>query len=570
MSESDGVLATGAGRTVAGALVAALRDHGVDRVFCLAGESYLAVLDSLYETPQVDVVTCRHEASAAFAALADAKVTGRAGVCLVSRGPGAAHASIAVHAAAQDASPLLLIVGQVPHADLGTDAFQEVDYGRFFGGMAKDVLVLLEPARTGEQIRRAFRTAEAGTPGPVVLVVPEDTLTRPAPVTAVAGPARPAPAVAAPADLDRVRRLIAGAERPLLIAGAGAGGPDGRAALRRAAEALALPVLTSNKRQDVFDNRHPLYAGHLHNNTPPHQRAALGRADLVIAVGTRLDDITTRDRTLPRPQPHGPRLVHVHPDPARIGRTHPATVGLACDPVAFLAQLAAAGPADAAAGGRDPSWAGELHAIEVEKARWLPHPSDDGLPFGALVAGLDELTGGDVTVAVDSGTFTSWLYRYLRFSGAGRLLGISSSAMGFGVPAGLAAALRTRRPAVVIVGDGGFLMSGSELATAVARHLPLIVVIADNGSYGTIRQHQEREYPGRVIATDLANPDFVQLARAYGALGLSVADEDDVEPALARALGHGGPVVVAVRTSLEWISAYRRMRPRAALGAGAA
>ncbi len=204
-------------------------------------------------------------------------------------------------------------------------------------------------------------------------------------------------------------------------------------------------------------------------------------------------------------------------------------------------------------------WVDELHQLEVAKARWAPHPADDGLAFGALVAGLDELTGGDVVVTLDSGTFTSWLYRYLRLTGDARMLGVGSSAMGFGVPGGVAAALRTGRPTVVIVGDGGFLMTGSELATAVSRRLPLIVVIANNGSYGTIRAHQERAYPGRVIATDLDNPDFVALARAYGALGLAVTTEQDVEPCLARALAHGGPVVVDVRTSLSWISAYRRL-----------
>ncbi|RIV41490.1 thiamine pyrophosphate-binding protein [Micromonospora radicis] len=544
-------------RTAAATVVAALRAHGVDRVFCVAGESYLAVLDELHATATIDVVTNRHEASAGFAALADAKLTGRAGVCLVSRGPGATNASIAVHSALQDAAPLLLVVGQAPRSDLGTDAFQEIDYARAFSGLAKEVLVLLEPARTGEFVTRALRVAQSGTPGPVVLVLPEDVLESADPNGALPARWQPGAAAVAPADLDRVLDLLRDAQRPLLLAGGGLADPAGRRLLAAAAHRHHLPVLTSNKRQDLFDNRDPCYAGHLHNNTQPAQRALLDRADLVLAVGTRLDDVTTLGRRLPRPGNPRQPLVHVHPDPQRLGRTHPPTVGVAADPVQFLRQLAAADPAGVDAG--RVAWVDELHGVEVAKARWSTHPSDDGLAFGALVAGLDELTGGDVVVTLDSGTFTSWLYRYLRLTGAGRMLGIGSSAMGFGVPAGVAAALRTGRPTVVIVGDGGFLMTGSELATAVSRRLPLIVVIANNGSYGTIRAHQERAYPGRVIATDLDNPDFVALARAYGALGLAVGTEQDVEPALARALAHDGPVVVDVRTSLSWISAYRRI-----------
>ncbi|MBX7266823.1 thiamine pyrophosphate-binding protein [Micromonospora sp. Llam7] len=558
--------AAGPPRTAAGTVVATLLAHGVDRVFCVAGESYLAVLDELHATPAVDVVTSRHEASAGFAAVADAKLTGRAGVCLVSRGPGATNASIAVHSALQDAVPLVLVVGQVPRVDLGTEAFQEVDYARAFSALAKEVLVLLEPARAGEFVARALRTAESGTPGPVVLVLPEDVLEMPDPDGAVPARWQPAATGAAPAELDRVRELLRRSERPLLLAGGALSGQTGRRLLAAAAHRHHLPVLTSNKRQDLFDNRDPCYAGHLHNNTQQQQRDLLGRADLMLAVGTRLDDVTTLGRRLPDPGAAGPALVHVYPDPQRLGRVHPPTVGLAGDPVEFLRQLAAAEPAGVDAG--RVAWVDELHELEVAKARWAEHPSDDGVAFGALVAGLDELTGGDVVVTLDSGTFTSWLYRYLRLTGDGRMLGVGSSAMGFGVPAGVAAALRTGRPVVVLVGDGGFLMTGSELATAVSRRLPLIVVIANNGSYGTIRAHQERAYPGRVIATDLDNPDFVALARAYGALGLAVGTEQDVEPCLARALAHGGPVVVDVRTSLSWISAYRRIDVSGSTGVG--
>ncbi len=286
--------------------------HGVDRVFCVAGESYLAVLDELHAASTVDVVTSRHEASAGFAAVADAKLTGRAGVCLVSRGPGATNASIAVHSAWYDATPLVLVIGQVPRCDLGTEAFQEVDYARAFSGLAKEVLVLLEPARTGEFVARAFRTAQSGTPGPVVLVLPEDVLDLPDPVGAA--PTRWQPG-------DRVRELLHGAERPLLLAGGTLGGEAGRRVLAAAAHRHHLPVLTSNKRQDLFDNRDPCYAGHLHNNTQERQRTLLDRADLVLAVGTRLDDVTTLSRRC-----RGPATPHRHwctSTPTRSGSAAP-------------------------------------------------------------------------------------------------------------------------------------------------------------------------------------------------------------------------------------------------------
>jgi acetolactate synthase-1/2/3 large subunit len=250
-------------------------------------------------------------------------------------------------------------------------------------------------------------------------------------------------------------------------------------------------------------------------------------------------------------------LVHVYPDAGRLGLTHRPTLGMGADPVEFLRALAAEPP------GADLSerklWAAELHAIETRKAQWKPHEASDGVAFGAVIAALDDLTGGAITVTVDSGTYTSWTYRYLRLNGDGRLIGVTSSPMGFGLPAGIAAALRLRRPVVVLVGDGGLLMTVGELITAVSLKLPVVVVVANNGSYGTIRMHQEREYPGRTIATDLVNPDFVQLARSFGALGLAVRDEADIEPCLTRALAFGGPALIDVRTSLTWITAYRRL-----------
>jgi acetolactate synthase-1/2/3 large subunit len=401
----------------------------------------------------------------------------------------------------------------------------------------------------------------------VVLVVPEDVFGQRAP-----GPLPPAPALgclpaAEPADADvrRVRDLVAAADRPVLIAGGRlAPGEAGRAALRAAADRHGLPVLTSNKHQDLLDNRSPWYAGHLHVATQPAQRELLAEADLVLAVGTRLDQVTSQGYRWPAaPLPDQP-LVHVHPDPAVLGALHRPALGLACDATAFLRRFAAAEPAGVA-----PAWADRLHRAEEELAAWSAVRAPDGVVFGAAVAELSELTGGGLVCTVDAGNFTSWVHRHLRFSGRGRLLGVGSSAMGFGVPAAVAAALRLPgQPVVAVVGDGGMLMTGNELATAVARRLRLTVLIADNGSYGTIRQHQERAYPGRVVGTDLANPDFAAVARAYGAYGEMVSGPDQVRPALARALAHPGPSVVHVRTSLIHISAYQQLPRPAAAAAG--
>ncbi len=544
--------------TVARGLVAALVRRGVDRVFCVAGESYLPVLDALYDTSEIDVVTCRHEGSAAFMAVADAKLTGRAGVCLVNRGPGAANSSIGVHAAAQDAAPLVLLVGHVRRPQIGRDVFQELDCAQMFGRLAKGTWVLHDPSGTEELVSRAIRAAESGTPGPAVLVLPEDILGRPFDGGVADEPWRPEWPAPAEAAVDEVERLLRTARRPLALAGAAVASPEGRATLRAFSDTHVVPVVTSNKRQSVFENRHPHYAGHLHNATPARQLALLDRADLVLAVGTRLDDVTTRGGRFPAaPVPHQP-LVHVYADDGRIGVVHRPALGLACDPVALLQALALRPPARALKE-REP-WAHELHRYEVEKAIWRPVRADDGVVFGEVVAALDRLTNGEVAVTVDSGVFTSWVYRYLRFGARGTLLGISSSAMGFGVPGAVAAALRISDvPVVAFVGDGGFLMNGSEFATAVARALPVVVVVSNNGSYGTIRMAQEREFPGRPIATELVNPEFARMAEAYGALGLTVSDPDDAEPALRRALGHDGPALVEVKTSLSWISAYRRL-----------
>jgi acetolactate synthase-1/2/3 large subunit len=548
---------------VADVLVAMLAEYGVDRAYCVAGESFLAALDALGDSP-IDVVTCRHEASAALAALADGKLTGRPGVCLVNRGPGASNAAIAVHAARQEAAPLLLVVGQLPRGELGRAGFQEMDYQLAFADQAKHVWTLLEARHAAEMTARALRASTQGTPGPVVLVVPEDLFEETVPEPpATAAPASVPPAFPDPGTLAAVAGELARARRPLLLGGGLlAAAPGGRQALRQAAEQLMLPVAVSNKHQDLIDNRHPLFAGHLHIATQVWQRDLLASADLLLAVGSRLDAVTTQRHTLPAaPVPAQP-LVHVYPDAQPLGHASRPAYALCCDPTAFLRLLA--GQAD-----RHPvgpvaerrAWIERLREAETQQSTWSPEPDPgDGLPFGAVVAALGPIAEPDAVITVDAGNFTSWVHRYHRFAEGGELLGLGCGAMGFGVPAGVAAALRyPGRQVIAFVGDGGFLMTGSEFATAVQRRLRLVVVVADNGSYGTIRQHQERAYPGRVVATELANPDFAALARAYGGHGMAIKNEGELDTVLKAALSCDGPVVVSVRTSLRRISAYQRI-----------
>jgi acetolactate synthase I/II/III large subunit len=538
-------------RSAAELLVATLEAHGVDRVFCVPGESYLAVLDALYGRP-IEVITCRHESGAGFMAVADAKLTGRPGICFVSRGPGAGNAAIAVHTAQQDAAPLVLFVGQIERKDRGRRAFQEVNYDRTFGDMAKLVVEVSDPARLAEATARAFHAALTGTPGPVVVVLPEDMLTEPT-EAAVAAPralplALPSGAVVADAAA-RLRR----AQRPLLIAGSRLASPQGRAALRAAIERWQVPVAVSFRQQDLLDNDHPLFAGHLGYLIPKRQVDTYGESDLILAIGTRLGDVTTQGYVLPAAPRPRQTLIHIYDDPAVLGSVYEPDLAIAADPAAFLAALAGEDPASS---GPAPGWSAKLHGLWTEMATWRPVAAEDGIVFGSVIAALAPRVGAAAVFTIDAGNFAGWLSRYFPFRASQRLLGPISGAMGFGVPAAVSAALRLQRRVICLVGDGGMLMTGNELAVAVQHKLPLLVVVSSNGSYGTIRLHQEKAFPGRRIATDLVNPDFAKLAEAFGATGIRVEREAELEPALDWALAVPGPALIDVQTSLEHISAF--------------
>lgn len=533
-------------RRAADLLVDCLVAHGVDRVFCVPGESYLAVLDALVDRKEIDVVVARHEGGAGFMGVADAKLTMRPGVVFVSRGPGATNASIAVHVAQQDAVPFVLFIGQIERKDVHRRAFQEVDYRQTFGDMAKHVEVVTDGNRVPEAIRRAFHLAQAGTPGPTVVVLPEDMLLDEVEAEVLA----PKPVAVAHADagvIAQVAARLAEAERPAVIAGGLMRGADGRTALLELAEATDTPVIAAFKQQDLFPNTHRLFGGHLGYMAPEEQVRLVGEADLLIAIGTRLGDVTSQGYRLPMA---GQELVHVYPDPE--------TAPIAADPVAFARALAKAMPrrsnAKAEARAR---WAERLHGRHARLAVWTPIEAKDGVVFGHPTVALIDRLPDDAIIVLDAGNFSGWLHRHFPFSGRHRLLGVVAGAMGFGMPGAVAAALRhPGTPVVVLIGDGGFLMTGTELATAIRHKARLVAIVSNNGSYGTIRQHQEKHYPGRVKATELANPDFAAFARAFGATGITVSTSAEAPAAVAAALAAEGPAVIDVRSSLEHISAF--------------
>jgi acetolactate synthase-1/2/3 large subunit len=535
-------------------LVDSLGQHGVERVFCVPGESYLSVLNSLAVKQTVEVITARHESGAGFMALADAKLSGRPGVCFVSRGPGATNASIAIHSAQQDALPLVVFVGQVARCDLGRGAFQEVDYVRAWSGIAKWVWQVSDAKQLGEVIARAFQIAASPTPGPVVIALPEDMLEDMVPHASLTPPL-PLPQLGVDAELcKQALDMILSAKRPLIIAGQTLNTHKGRAALEALASRLDVPVAVTFRQQDLLPNNHPCYGGHLFFNAPKSLIKMLDEADLLVAIGTRLGDVATQGYTFPSAPVPTQQVIHVHPDPSQLGRNYAVDLAIAADPAGFCSGVVEKISADAP---RYTTWRTRVSGFVRELNAWTPKAADDGVVFGEVVVELDKQLADDAMVCLDAGNFSGWVQKHFNFRAERKMVATISGAMGSGVPSGVAASLRyPRRQVVVVVGDGGFMMTGAELATACQYGAPVKIIISDNGSYGTIRLHQETRYPGRISATNLSNPDFAGLARAYGAAGYEITQASEVEPVLRKALAEPGPAVVCVKTSLEHIAAF--------------
>jgi acetolactate synthase-1/2/3 large subunit len=540
------------------ALVEALVAQGVDTAFGVPGESFLAVLDGFHEhRDRIRFIACRQEGGASFMAEAQGKLSGRPGICFVTRGPGATNASIGLHTAFQDSTPMVLFIGQVASDQRDREAFQEVDYRQMFGpgtlGFAKWVGEIHDADRLPEYVARAFHTAMQGRPGPVVLVLPEDMLTREtdAPVLPRAEPAHAWPA---PGALRDLREMLLAAKRPFVIAGGSGWDAAACDALQRFAEGWQLPVGCAFRFQDTLDNRHPNYAGDVGIGINPKLARRIGEADLILAIGARLGEMTTGGYTLiqaPRPKQ---KLVHIHAGPEELGRVYAADLllqsSMAC---AAKALEALSAPAELPWS----EWTREAHADY--EANHVAQPVEP-LDMAVVIKTVQRLAPEDTVYTNGAGNYSGWLHRYCRYVGLGKhgrtQLAPTSGAMGYGVPAAVAASLLyPHRTAVNVAGDGDFLMTGQELATATQYGATrLISIVVDNGTYGTIRMHQEREYPARVSGTELFNPDFAALARAYGWRADTVTTTAAFEPAFQAALDSERPTLLHLKLPTEVIT----------------
>ena len=534
-------------RSAAEVLVDQLRIHGVRHVFCVPGESYLAVLDAFHDS-DLAVTVCRQEGGAAIMAEALGKVTGQPGVCFVTRGPGATNAAHGIHIARQDSSPLVMFVGQVGRDTREREAFQELDYRAVFGSMTKWTTEIDDPARVPEIVSRAFHTAANGRPGPVVVAIPEDMLVERIAV-ADAPPFTAIETSPGAAEMQKFGELLGAARAPIVVLGGSRWSQQACDRLARFVEKYALPVCTTFRRGHLFDQTHPCYAGDLGIGPNPKLLERIKSSDLVIAIGGRLGKLPSQRYTLfdiPRPQMP---FVHVHPSAEELGRVYSPSLAINATPAAFTAAL------ERLTFARAP--AGEAKAANADYRAWTEKPTEQpgGVNFGAIMIWLRENLAPDAVICNGAGNYAAWIHRFFRFRRFGQQVAPVSGSMGYGVPAAVAMKrLHPERQVVCIAGDGDFLMNGQEFATAVQYDLPFTTIVFDNGMYGTIRMHQEREYPGRVSATELRNPDFQAYARAFGGFGISVERTEDFPAAFQQAEASGKPAIVRLVIDPESIT----------------
>ena len=538
-------------------VVRALLEHGVDTVFGVPGESYLDVLDALYaHREQIRLVSCRHEGAAAFMAEAHGKLTGRPGICMVTRGPGATNASIGVQTAFQDSTPMIVLVGQVGNDMVEREAFQEIDYRRMFGQFTKWVAQIDSAARVTEYLNRAFSVATSGRPGPVVLALPEDMLTDVAPALSC-GAIQVPQAYPAPDALAGMRTMLAKAQRPLLIAGGSGWTDTGLASLTRFAEINGLPVACSFRRQDLFDNHHAQYVGEVGIGVNPELAEAVRQADVILAVGARLGEMVTGGYTLLQSPVPNQTLIHVLASAEELGRVYQPALKIQSGMDAFATSAAELAPVDAS------PWRDWLQRLRGNYLRYTEPPAARGdMDPARVIAALRDQLDPSAILTNGAGNYSAWAHRYYRFSQPRTQLAPTSGAMGYGVPAAIAAKLRhPDRQVICLAGDGCFLMTSQELATVKQHKLGIVFIVFNNGMYGTIRMHQEVHYPGRTIGTDLCNPDFVAYAQSFGVAAERVDSHEAFGPALARAraLDSGSPYLIELSLDPEVIT------PRATL-----
>jgi acetolactate synthase-1/2/3 large subunit len=536
-------------RTAAEVLIDQLVIHGARHAFCVPGESYIAALDAFHDSP-IALTICRHESGAAMMAEAVGKVTGRPGICFVTRGPGATNASAGLHIARQDSTPMIMFVGQVAREMREREAFQELDYRAVFGSIAKWATEIDDPARIPELVSRAFHAATNGRPGPVVVALPEDMLTER--VVVPDAPAfEPVETWPGASAMSRLQKLLWAAERPIMLLGGSRWSEGACDSLMRFAERFRLPVATTFRRGHLFDALHPCYAGDLGIGPNPRLLARVKSADLVMLVGGRLGEMPSQSYTLfdiPRPQI---KLIHVHPGAEEFGRVYSPYLAIHAAPTAFAAALEGLQPPSTIHWRADTDTAHADYLAWTEKATSVP----GAVNLGEVIVWLREHLPADAFICNGAGNFSAWVHRFYRLRKFAAHVGPTAGSMGYGLPAAVAMKrLHPEREVVCIAGDGDFLMTGQEFATAVQYQLPLIVIIADNGMYGTIRMHQERHYPGRVIATELKNPDFSAYAHAFGGFGATVETTADFATAFSAAQQSSRPAIIHLKIDPDAIT----------------
>ena len=527
-----------------------LRLHGAKLIFGVPGESYLPVIDALYDTRDaMPFIVCRQEGGAAMMAEAYGKLTGEPGICMVTRGPGAANASAGVHIARQDSTPMILFIGQAKRGFLDREAFQEVDFRQMFAPLAKWAAQIDDAARIPEYVSRAFHVAVSGRPGPVVLALPEDMLAEEADV-ADPKPYQRIEAHPSPKHMEQFRELLAAAKRPLAILGGAGWDAQAVAQVQAFAEACGLPVAASFRRQDYFGNERPCYVGDVGLGINPKLAQKIRDADLLLVLGARLSEVMTSGYTLVEVPSPKQKLVHVYADPGELGRNFQADLPIAASPRGFAAALAQTGPVDGAA------WSGWAQEARKAYEEWqAPLTSPGTLQLAEIVLWLRKTLPDDAIMVNGAGNFSVWVHRFFRYRQFGTQLAPVSGSMGYGVPAAVAAKLvHPGRTVVSFSGDGCFLMTGQEFATAVQYRVPAIFIVVNNGIYGTIRMHQERSFPGRVYGSDLHNPDFAAYARAFGGFGAIVEKTEEFAAAFEAAQASGLPAVLELRLDPEAIT----------------
>ena len=536
-------------KKAASVFVQTLKNHGVDRFFCVPGESYLSVMDELLHSPGIDVVTCRHEGGAGFMAVADAKCTGKAGVAFVSRGPGATNASISVHSAHQGGIPMVLFIGQINRISTGKMHLQEMDFIKTFSDMAKHVEQINTPSEIANVTARAFHIAESGIPGPVVIAIPTDVLETKVEI-ADAKQIKINPPLAFPSKVKEVSNELNSAKRPVIVVGGQIHVSDkARKLVQTVAEKYNLPVLCTYEHQDIFSHDHKHYAGELGLRPPEPIRQNALEADLVLVVGHRFNGVPNMAYKFPSPKQ---KFIHVLPDPNSIGKVFRTDLSIVADGENFLEQLSII-DGNKISSDKD-EWVKLCHKRYLENdATKPPRNANDGLDFAHLIDGLGKLAPEDAIITNDAGNFTSWMHHRFPFKSSMKLIGSEIGAMGMGIPAGVAAALRyPNRQVFSIVGDGGALMTGSELATAVAQKAKIRVIVANNQHYGTIRYHQEVHFPTRNhYATNLVNPDFAKYGESFGLKCFTINEVEEVIPTIQEAMEVDGSSLIEFKMSLE-------------------